>query len=386
MTQTNPAVVIGGEYNALGVIRNLGRIGIPVYCFTSTPDDFAIYSRYCHGYDSAPNIEQDLSVLRDHLSRMAAQSSEVVYVHPTSDLSVLALAQLIDELPDCVAAIPCLSAAEILIKKKLFYKSLQDAGIPHPLTLFSEDENIEAISPKLPFPVFIKPSISQIFFQQFGVKGFIANDKTELQNHLNRAARYEIEVIVQEIVLGPDTSHYPIIGYIDQQSRPCLVMALQKLRQPTFFSVASAMKSIPRQCIEPLIQWTIPYLQTLGYQGLFGAEWKQDAKDGVSKLLEINARSCWFNTLQAVCGANHIVMAYRDALGDPITPIQTYEVGVHSKAFFMDIKAITAKLVRGRLAYRQVLQSYRGKQDWLVYARDDPLPFLHSLRLLVPHT
>jgi predicted ATP-grasp superfamily ATP-dependent carboligase len=384
MTEKNPAIVIGGEYNALGVIRNLGRLGIPVYCLTNSDDDFAIYSRYCCGYDSAPNIEQDLSVLRERLSLMAAYVSDKAYVHPTSDLSVLALAHLIDELPDCVASIPRLSAAEILIKKKLFYKSLQDTGVPHPLTIFSEDEDIEAISHQLPFPVFIKPSISQIFFQQFGTKGFIASNEAELRNHLNQVARYGIEVIVQEIVLGPDTSHYPIIGYLDKQSQPYIVMALQKLRQPTFFSVASAMKSIPQRRIAPLIHWTVTYLQQLRYQGLFGAEWKQDTKDGVCKLLEINARSSWFNTLQTACGANHIAMAYRDALGEAITPIQTYETGVYSKALLMDLKAIKEKLVRGQLSYRQVLKSYIGKQDWLVYARDDPMPFLRSLRLLIP--
>jgi predicted ATP-grasp superfamily ATP-dependent carboligase len=305
-----------------------------------------------------------------------------VYVHPTSDLAVLNLAQIINELPQCVASVPCYAAAETLINKKAFYQSLQEAAIPHPITLFSDDEDIEAISHKLPFPVFIKPSLSQIFAQKFQVKGFVATNVSQLRKYLNMIAYHDIEVIVQEIIMGPNTNHYPIIGYLDQYGRPLIVVALQKLRQPSFFSVASALKTIPRKRIEPLIHLTIPYLQSLGYHGLFGAEWKHDAKDGGYKLLEINARSCWFNTLQSACGVNHILMAYHEALGYPICPQLEYESEITGLSLLRDVWAIKEKLLRGTLKYRDVWRSYLGKKDWLIYAPDDPMPLLQRLRRL----
>ena len=48
MNWHNPAVVIGGTENGLGVIRNLGRNGVDVYCVLDDKD-VAFYSKYCRG-------------------------------------------------------------------------------------------------------------------------------------------------------------------------------------------------------------------------------------------------------------------------------------------------------------------------------------------------
>ena len=63
-----PAVVIGGGITGLGVIRNLGRNGINVYCAVNDKD-FAIYSKYCKGYFIYPGVEDDLQVLDAFLKK-----------------------------------------------------------------------------------------------------------------------------------------------------------------------------------------------------------------------------------------------------------------------------------------------------------------------------
>jgi predicted ATP-grasp superfamily ATP-dependent carboligase len=65
----------------------------------------------------------------------------------------------------------------------------------------------------------------------------------------------------------------------------------------------------------------------VGYTGLFDAEFKFDGRDGRFKILEVNARPWWQLELASASGLGVCTMAYRDALGEPIATISTYEIG-----------------------------------------------------------
>ena len=54
----NPAIVFGGGINWLGLVRNLGRSGVGVYCVVDKTD-IAIYSKYCTKYFIVPHIEEE---------------------------------------------------------------------------------------------------------------------------------------------------------------------------------------------------------------------------------------------------------------------------------------------------------------------------------------
>ena len=61
-----PAYVLGGGINGLGVVRNLGRNGVTVYCVVEKHEQ-AIYSKFCKKSYVVPNIERNSSILRDFL-------------------------------------------------------------------------------------------------------------------------------------------------------------------------------------------------------------------------------------------------------------------------------------------------------------------------------
>jgi D-aspartate ligase len=62
------------------------------------------------------------------------------------------------------------------------------------------------------------------------------------------------------------------------------------------------------------------------YRGVFSAEFKLHNGDGVFKLVEINARPWWYVQFASQCAMEVCTMAYRDALGLPIAPVEDYEV------------------------------------------------------------
>ena len=138
MASSPPALVIGGGHNGLGVIRTLGRQGIPVYCLVENAADFAVYSKYCQAAFVVSGVETLLDPLRTALPWVALQIGSRLYVHPTSDMAVLHLTQLPLNPRHYLTALPSPEAAETVIQKQKFYRSLIDQKVPHPITVFSD--------------------------------------------------------------------------------------------------------------------------------------------------------------------------------------------------------------------------------------------------------
>jgi carbamoylphosphate synthase large subunit len=118
-------------------------------------------------------------------------------LHPTSDLAVLNATHFLDQPDVCLTSIPNRHAAETLIDKKQFYRSLQSQGIPYPTTFFTDEAPLETILPQVTFPVLIKPSMSQLFQQRFRTSGFIANTPQDLRHYLRLAQRHDMEVMIR---------------------------------------------------------------------------------------------------------------------------------------------------------------------------------------------
>jgi predicted ATP-grasp superfamily ATP-dependent carboligase len=378
----NPAIVIGGGYNALGVIRNLGQQGVDAYCVLPNQDQFAQVSKYCQGYAVVPRLEDDPETMRQWLNTVTRQAPYPCYIHPTSDLSVLTLSRLLPQLPHCLASIPPVEAVETCVIKRRFYQSLAAQGIPHPTTVYSDDGALDDSSSQLRYPVYIKPSISQIFEQVFGRKGFVAQNRQELHALLQRVAAQDLEVMVQEIIPGPMTNDYIIRGYYNQASRLMGVFAMQTVRsQP--FSVSSALVSVPLCDVAEFAPIITDYLAALYYRGVFMAEFKRDARDGRFKLLEVNARSGGGNAHARLCQFNHILLAYREAIGLPIAPIRQYLPQVYTMDVLSDLRTVALRLQQRNLSWHDVIRSYAlPHNDWL-FQRDDLMPFLKYLQFLV---
>jgi len=60
---------------------------------------------------------------------------------------------------------------------------------------------------------------------------------------------------------------------------------------------------------------------------VFSAEFKFDERDGLFKLLEVNARPWWYVDFADRCGVDVCGMAFRDALGEEIEPVTGYKLG-----------------------------------------------------------
>lgn len=372
----NPAVVIGGGVNGLGIIRNLGRNGVDVYCVVDKKDE-AIYSKYCREYFVFPRVGRDLQKLKTFLTKFKHELTCRAVLFPTSDISVLNVARLTSETSNYLAPLPNQEVLETLVKKRKFYHSLMTRGVPHPVTLFPDLENLKNIGKKISFPVFVKPSMSQIFSKKFGKKGFVANSERELYKYLLLLERCKIDVMVQEIVLGSATNHYFIDGYFDKDSKPLALFARRRLRMwPLWFGNSTVCVSVPISEVVDMKETIVRYLASIGFRGIFSAEFKRDSRDNAGKLLEVNARSWWYNSFPSACGINIILMAYLEAIGKEVKTVEDYEIGTYLIYFMEDLRCSSAMFAQRKLSFREWLSPMIGKKDWTILARDDLRPFI----------
>ena len=373
----NPAVVIGGGVTGLGIIRNLGRSGVDVYCVVDKKNE-AVFSKYCKEYYVFPGVEHNLQKLKTFLTKLKRRLPRKAVIFPTSDISVLNVSRLISGMSDYLSTVPNQEVVETLVKKRKFYHSLMRRRVPHPVTLLNTSK-IKNISKRMSFPVYVKPSISQIFSKKFGKKGFVANSERDLHQYLRLMEKHKIDVMIQEIVPGPVTNHYFIDGYLDKNSRPVALFARRRLRMwPLSFGNSTVCISVPISGVVDMKETIVRYLTSIGYHGIFDAEFKRDPRDNVDKLLEVNARSWWRNTFPSACGVNIILTAYLDAVGREVKTTEDYETGTYVIYFMEDLKCVSTLFIQRKLSFREWLSPLAGKKHWAILAKDDLRPFIMS--------
>jgi predicted ATP-grasp superfamily ATP-dependent carboligase len=295
---------------------------------------------------------------------------------------MLTISQIKDKLDNYLMNISSNEVIENMVIKTMFYSSLREAGVPHPFTLLPDEINIKTIEKQMSFPVYLRPAQSQLFAKRFKKKGFVAKNLQELRTLIRYIQKNKIEMMVQDIIPGPTTNGYVIRGYFDKKSSLKALIATQKIRQPRMFSNNSVKFSIPLSQIAEGIKGTVQYLKNLNYRGLFGAEYKQDPRDGEFKLLEINPRSMGGNIFPSILGANHILTAYYDILGEPVAPIFSYEYGVYGVSLLKDIPTLLRRVLTCQ-ASSSDLEPYIRKNFWSRFSFDDPLPFFKNIHNLV---
>lgn len=383
---TDPVLVLGANVTSLGLARILGKRGIDVYLAIDHKDD-AIFSKYCKKSFKATGMEYDKEILKNLLIKIGKSLTKRIVVYPTSDLNALYLSELKYDLPDDYHfVVGDKEPVEILVKKSKFYKALHQSGIRYPVTYFPKDMNdVRQIGTKLTYPVFIRPSITQLFNQKFGHrKGLIAYSHKELMHYYRLTRKHNIEVMFQEIIHGSASNSYQLEGYYNKNHSPTVLFARQRLRiWPEGFGNTSLCVSISLAKLVKEEQIINDFIKKIGYHGLMSAEFKKDPRNGILKLLEINARAWWFIWLSTRCGADIVFSSYLDAIGENTNHVDEYETGVKSIWLRNDLMASAKAFLSGKLTFQGWIKSLLGVKQFTYFSIEDPSPFMMHCATMV---
>ncbi|MFC3549828.1 hypothetical protein ACFOLC_02240 [Lysobacter cavernae] len=269
---------------------------------------------------------------------------------------------------------------EILQDKARFGEYLARTRIPHPRTFsIACSSDIEVIPFDALDKVFIKPADSQHFSQVTGQKGVWVRSRNELESVWERLDADGFKLIAQEYIPGSAADHYFVDGFRDRHGVLTGLFARRRLRIfPADFGNSSYCQSIPLRDVAGAVDSLSELLQQLNYRGIFSAEFKRDARDGVYRLLEVNTRAWWYIEFAARCGVNVCRMAVEDALDLPVTvATRAYPVGAGCVSLAGDVQTVFSRRDQ-RPSWLKVLGQW-ATAHYHVFRWNDPRPGLSVL-------
>jgi D-aspartate ligase len=374
------AVVVGGCYQGLGIVRSLGRRGVPV-CIIDDESSISRFSRYAtHSVKVANLLDEQKAVdtIMD-VGRRLGLDGWVLY--PTRDETVAAFSRYRSKLTELFRVpTPDWSTVQWAWDKRNTYRLAQDLGIPAPRTWYPSDPGeLEQIEAKLPLA--IKPAVKEHFIYATKAKAWRANTREELVDRFKQAASLVEpgEVMVQELIPGDGRQQFSYCAFY-KEGRAIGSMVTQRRRQhpPEFGRASTFVETIDLPLLETLSE---RFLNEIDYYGLVEMEYKLDPRDGQYKLLDVNARTWGYHTLGPRAGVDFPYLLFADQVGEPVETSRA-KTGVRWIRLVTDISTGVVEILHGDLNWRTYLKSLRGIQVESVFSREDPLPALVELTLV----
>ncbi len=295
-------------------------------------------------------------------------------LYPTSDAFVLFVSRNRNRLRGSFDfVIPPAEVVEGMINKRSLYDAATRIGVPYPKTLFPRSvSEIEHMKDEFEFPAFLKPFYSHLWFEIFGSKGFVVNNYEELLEGYERASSHGLEAMVQTIVTGLESNIYTVSTYVATDGEPKAGFVWQKIRQcPKDFGVGSLVTSVHD---EGLVKTGLRFYKEIGYRGIGSLEFKRDERDGIFKLIELNARP-WLQNLHSTCaGLNLPLLEYLDLTKQELPDWGEYADGVRWHDALNDLKSYNSYRRTGTLGFGEWVRSWLGSECNAYFAWDDLLP------------
>ncbi len=372
------ALVLGGDYRALTVVRSLGRHGIPVWVFPEQ-QKIATKSRYALRHLPLPSEETRQVEFLLNVGRRFSLDGWVLF--PTEDTHAAMLARHQARLATVfrLATAPW-ETVEVAYDKRLTYRVAQKFGVHTPATFYPRDRReVEALG--CHFPVILKPAIKEAVNRFTREKAWPIDDKASL------LAAYAVAcamidpglIMIQELIPGGGEAQFSY-GAISDHGRVLASVVARRARQyPVDFGRSS---SFVETVDEPAVEHAGKHLlKALGYTGVMEAEFKYDARDGRCKLLDLNPRVWGWHTLTRPGGVDFPYFMWRLAQHLPVPEVRV-KAGYRWVRMTTDLPAAVREIIRGRLSIGSYLRSLRSPLEHAVLASDDPVPFLLEVPML----
>ncbi|HUD37717.1 MAG TPA: hypothetical protein VMR14_12505 [Streptosporangiaceae bacterium] len=378
----------------IGVIRTLGRLGVPVYAITEPGLTPAASSRYCTarfvwrvtGYEDADLLAAQLRAVGERIGRPTV-------LVPVDDESAVLIAEHQAELsghflfPRVEPSLP-----RRLASKTGLYELCVAHDVPAPVTVTPRDSGeVAAFAASARFPVVVKNA--EVFERRRRpvVAGTtVIYDEPELLKLLERSVRRHASllhgadphrdsrspgVILQEHVPPEESEDWITHLYRGADSRCEVLFTGMKVRSwPATAGVTACAYSVFNPALAEL---SARFCEQVGFYGIADLDWRLDLRDGRYKLVDFNPRAGnQFRLFESSDGVDVVRAQHLDLTGRPVPPSPQLE----GKRIIVEHADIPAKFVYRRLADTVRHPSWTHPEhtstEYAWAALDDPLPLM----------
>ncbi len=367
----------GRGVNGLGLVRSLGRNGVPTYVVGIAEDrNLAEVSRYC--LKSVHIKKLDGAELYEALTDLSTEFNSPSVLYLDSDKMMIELARFAMNLSDKYRFTSPLQDVLRLTDKIWQFEMAHAVGLNVPRTWqFDEWSEFERLYLEFSGRVIAKPSPTEFSPDRMPFKIIIADDALELRKILEAKLELPGGIIIQQFIEGPDSSVHVAMCYRSHTGHYLEGVTGVKTRQS---SVGGGVMAVGTAVDIPEVrEMSLSLLSAMDYHGIIELEFKYCSLEKKYYFIEFNPRAPQFNLLSCRTGFDLAMTAYSDVTGG----IQKTNLSLdrdrgHCWIYFQaDVfSALAGGFPRGFRAY---LHPYQGEVEWAVLARDDLRPWFREV-------
>jgi len=369
-----PVIILGGEANALSVIRSLGRMGVRVFALGEAGSAVG-QSRYCTWVPlrSKGGVETAwarwlLGTESDHLKGSIVLSCSDAGIRVIAHHRQALLARFRLDESDPRSQIQ-------MLDKVTTYQQAVAAGIDTPqFWMIQSRDQVLALQDQLVFPLIIKPRISHVFEAKFNRKYIFASNLAEALAAIDVTSAAGVEVLLMEWVPGPDSKLCSYFTYLTEEGAALFHFTKRVIRRyPT--GMGAGCYHIT-DWIPELVEPSLKLFRHVGLRGLANIEFKQDERDGRYKIIECNARFVGSNALVTSSGFDLAAFVYNRLAGRPQPPLERFQIGRRMWDPGRDWSAFRELRGLGEITFTKWLASVAHRQTFQWFVWSDPMPAL----------
>jgi D-aspartate ligase len=372
------AIVISGHTMGLGVIRGLSRCNVPVVLLSYDKSDSGIASRYVQQTIAVPHPTQMEDEFVEALCAAVERYPDAI-VFPVSDASLSACSRNKPKIEarGCQLACTDWATTELFLDKIHTYQLAEKIGVAIPKThLLRSLQDAEAQRESFVYPCLIKPHQSHLFYATFQTKMFTVNNFDELRKRLEAAQNSNLEVMVQEIIPGPDSNGANYNCYFNH-GQALVEFTAQKIRSgPPGFGSPRVLIS---QDIPEIREPGQKILKAMNFYGFQCMEFKRDERSGVYKLLEINGRHNLSSMLAIETGINFPYIHYSHLAYQLLPEAIDFKKGIYWIDLIRDLGYSLKYLRQEKYSLKSYIIPYLKPHVFAILSRDDPKPFVKRI-------
>lgn len=367
-------LLIGSDFQALGVARALADADVPV--FLLEPErGIARYSRSVHRRLAKHDLSSDPEAV-DFLLRLAeTESLEGWAVFCVDDETVEFLAKNHGALSQVFkVSVPVWNVSQNFYEKDRAAEVAQSVGIPVP-AVYPSSSIEELLAADITYPVVLKPTFKKHYYEKTRDKAIFVPDRETLVREYNRMNRLidADQIIVQEFLAGGTRNLFSFAAVFDGQ-KVLAGLAAHRMRQhPMVFGHATTYAE--SRDMPELEDLATRFLTAIGYRGVAEVEFMFDERTGTYKFLEMNGRFWGWHALTYNAGLNFPLALFQMLQGVEVAK-KLPQPNARWVRMLTDGPTVARETLGRRMSPVSYLTALVRRTPDAVWSWKDPLPFL----------